>query len=198
MELESLYDGVAGWSGAESNVAPLIVPGDSFVVAFTPPRAGTFIYHTHMDETIQLGTGAYGPLLVVEPGVSFDPDTDLIFMIGGAIDGDTMASTLNGRSAPPPRTLAAGTTYRLRFINILTADVVGVRMVTDSVPLTWTPVAKDGADLPAMLRQPTAATFRAGVGETFDFEWTPVERMDAKLVIGLGDDRWIMQTLRVR
>ncbi|MGI8498113.1 MAG: multicopper oxidase domain-containing protein, partial [Gemmatimonadaceae bacterium] len=49
IELESFYDGVAGWSGAGSRVAPMIAPRDSFIVRFTPPRAGTFIYHTHLD-----------------------------------------------------------------------------------------------------------------------------------------------------
>jgi len=41
MELESVYDGVSGWSRAAGSVAPLVAPGDSFTVAFTPPRAGT-------------------------------------------------------------------------------------------------------------------------------------------------------------
>jgi len=45
MELESYYDGVAGWSGSDARTAPLIAPGDSFVVHITPPRPGTFIYH---------------------------------------------------------------------------------------------------------------------------------------------------------
>ena len=31
--------------------------GDSFVVRFTPPRAGTFIYHTHADESRQQHAG---------------------------------------------------------------------------------------------------------------------------------------------
>src|SRR5262249_21489413 len=36
MELESYYDGVHGWSGAGTRVTPMIQPGDSFVVRFTP------------------------------------------------------------------------------------------------------------------------------------------------------------------
>ena len=43
MELESFFDGVAGWSGAGTRVAPIIAPGDSFVAHMTPPRVGTFI-----------------------------------------------------------------------------------------------------------------------------------------------------------
>lgn len=47
IELESYYDGVAGWSGDTRKLAPAIATGDSFVVRFTPARAGTFIYHIH-------------------------------------------------------------------------------------------------------------------------------------------------------
>ena len=34
----------------------------------TPPRAGTFIYHTHWHDEAQLAGGLYGPLIVLEPG----------------------------------------------------------------------------------------------------------------------------------
>jgi hypothetical protein len=57
LELDSYYDGVVGWSGVGTTVAPIIAPGDSFVARITPPRAGTFIYHTHVDELTQLPAG---------------------------------------------------------------------------------------------------------------------------------------------
>ena len=47
MELESYYDGVHGFSGTGQRITPLIEPGGTFVVRFTPPRTGTFMYHTH-------------------------------------------------------------------------------------------------------------------------------------------------------
>ena len=56
IELDSYYDGVHGWSGAGQQVAPMIEPGGSFVVRFTPPRAGTFIYHTHLHDFRQLSS----------------------------------------------------------------------------------------------------------------------------------------------
>jgi FtsP/CotA-like multicopper oxidase with cupredoxin domain len=43
IELESYYDGVPGWGGRDKQVTPPIPPGGSWVVRFTPPRAGTFI-----------------------------------------------------------------------------------------------------------------------------------------------------------
>ena len=62
MELDSYYDGVHGWSGVDRRLAPMIEPGGTFVVRFTPPRAGTFIYHTHLHDYRQLSSGLYGPI----------------------------------------------------------------------------------------------------------------------------------------
>ena len=67
MELDSYYDGVHGWSGQGSRLSPLVEPGGSFVVRFTPPRAGTFMYHTHLHERRQLTSGLYGAMLVLRP-----------------------------------------------------------------------------------------------------------------------------------
>ena len=200
MELESIYDGVAGWSGVGSNLAPLIVPGDSFTVAFTPPRAGTYIYHTHMDEGLQLRTGAYGPLIVLDPGQSFDPETDLVFMVGRAVDGGVNRHAINGRHAPPPLTLLAGTTYRLRFINILPAAPIELELHADSTLLSWTPISKDGAWVPASQRTPAPSRLGAfGVGETWDVLWTPDRRMDAVVTAGNEADGFmIRQVLQVR
>ncbi len=198
MELESVFDGVAGWSGAGSNTAPLIAPGDSFAVAFTPPRAGTFIYHTHMDETAQLATGMYGPMLVLEPGESFDPATDIVIMVGGAVDGDSASATINGRRQPRPRTLRTGTTYRLRLVNILTAEVISFRLLAGNDTLTWTPVAKDGAAIHATLQRAVPATLRMGVGETYDFAWTPRVAGDVELVIDVTGVGQLRQAFAVR
>ena len=72
MELDSYYDGVHGWSGDGQRMTPMIEPGESFIVRFTPPRAGTFMYHTHLHDNRQLTSGLYGAMLVVEPGETFD------------------------------------------------------------------------------------------------------------------------------
>ena len=70
--------------------------------------------------------------------------------------------------------MVAGAANRLRFINIMANGGVVMRLTRDGVPVTWTLVAKDGADLPAHQRIPTAATgFRIVAGETYDFEITP-------------------------
>ena len=53
IELESYSDGVAGWSGSADHLAPVIAAQDSFIARLTLPRAGTFIYHTHLNDIEQ-------------------------------------------------------------------------------------------------------------------------------------------------
>jgi FtsP/CotA-like multicopper oxidase with cupredoxin domain len=184
MELQSVYDGVAGWSRSGSRVAPLVAPGESFTVQMTPPRAGTFIYHTHMDETDQLIAGMYGPLLVLEPGENFDPDIDRVFVIGGAVhDGEYSHVTINGQLRPAAQTVRAGATYRLRFINIAPDATVELTLVGNGVPLQWAGLANDGADLPPSLRVERVAKLRFGPGQTYDFNWTPASPGKATLVL---------------
>jgi manganese oxidase len=49
MELESYYDGVAGWTGSGQRITPSVAPGGSFVARMTPPaRERSFITRTHM------------------------------------------------------------------------------------------------------------------------------------------------------
>jgi FtsP/CotA-like multicopper oxidase with cupredoxin domain len=69
IELESYYDGVPGWGGNGRQITPPVRPSETFLARFTPPRAGTFIYHTHLNDYVQLSTGLYGPLIVVEAGI---------------------------------------------------------------------------------------------------------------------------------
>ena len=68
IELESYPDGVPGWSGIGTRTIPSIMPGDSLTVRFTPPRAGTFMYHSHSNEIQQITSGLYGAIIVLEPG----------------------------------------------------------------------------------------------------------------------------------
>lgn len=66
IELDSYVDGVSGWSGPAGRMTPQVESGDSLLVRFAPPRAGTFIYHSHFDEERQLASGLYGALVVLE------------------------------------------------------------------------------------------------------------------------------------
>jgi FtsP/CotA-like multicopper oxidase with cupredoxin domain len=182
MELESVYDGVAGWSRSGSRIAPLVAPGDSFTVRITPPRAGTFIYHTHMDETDQLAQGMFGPFLVLEPGEEYDPEQDRVFVIAGQADGE-YPITINGQQEPTPATFRVGEEYRLRFIHITRGVPVEIAVTKNGSPVRWRAVAKDGADLPEALRLEGDAAITTNTGETFDFLWTPTEPGEVTLSV---------------
>jgi manganese oxidase len=182
LTLESVYDGVAGWSRTGSRIAPLIAPGDSFAVRITPPRAGTFIYHTHMDETDQLVQGMFGLFLVLEPGAEHDAEHDRVFVIGGQLEGDYPV-TINGQREPPVMRFRAGETYRLRFIHITQGVEPDIALTRNGTPVRWRAVAKDGADLPEALQLEVNAEFSTGTGETFDFLWTPVEPGETTLSV---------------
>jgi FtsP/CotA-like multicopper oxidase with cupredoxin domain len=175
MEIESYPDGVAGWSGMSGRLAPAIQPADSFIAEFTPPRAGTFIYHSHVDELMQTNSGMYGALIVTDSAHQFDPRVDKIILVGGGGPGSVeVRSTgmVNGTTRPQFE-LEAGTTYRLHIIQIHSQAMVAFQLGTDSTTARWTPVAKDGADLPAEQSTPRAAFVLMGAGETGDFLFTP-------------------------
>ena len=57
-----------------------IQPGEEFEYRFVVPDAGTFWYHSHQNETVQMERGMYGALIVEDDA---DPvvDADKVFMI---------------------------------------------------------------------------------------------------------------------
>jgi FtsP/CotA-like multicopper oxidase with cupredoxin domain len=152
---------------------PPIPPRESFVAQFTPPRAGTFIYHTHIDDLKQLSSGLYGPLIVLPPGEKFDPETERVLVLSKAGPGDTPV-WLNGSESPKLGKFRMGQTYRLRIINILPDNPpMEIRLETAGVPVKWRPLAKDGADLPLGHRALCTAQQTLSIGETYDFEFRP-------------------------
>lgn len=183
IELESYYDGVPGVSGSGQRLLPAIEPGGSFVAQFTPPRAGTFIYHSHFDDLKQLSSGLYGPLIVLPRGKTFDPDADRVLVISRAGPGETPI-WLNGSRAPVMPALRAGRTYRLRIINIVPENPpVNVSLTLGESPIMWRPIAKDGADLPASQQELAQARLTIAVGETYDFELRAGETGDLTIEV---------------
>ena len=172
LELESYSDGVVQWSGTTARLAPAIAPGDSFLARLTVPRAGTFIYHTHVHDLSQLTAGLYGAIVVLEPGAPFDPATDHVFVIGWDGLEDPVRIVVNGDSTAAPLALTAGSTHRLRFVNIGPGQRLRVTVGRDSTPASWRVVAKDGADLPAAQAGARRAVQLIRVGETFDAQVT--------------------------
>jgi FtsP/CotA-like multicopper oxidase with cupredoxin domain len=152
IELESYYDGVAGYAGEGRRIAPPIPSGGTFEARFTPPRSGTFIYHTHIDEVRQQQAGLSGTLLVMDDPAVYDPQRDIVLLVTvpRKITDATKVVLLNGSSTPAVREMRVGEHYRLRLINIHTfRPAMRMRLLRDSTLLEWRAVAKDGMDLPA-------------------------------------------------
>lgn len=172
---DSYYDGVSGISGYGNRLEPMIMPGESFEARFAPPRAGTFIYHTHMNDVWQARAGLSGPLIVLPPGAAFDPATDHVVLLTVPRDRrDFNGLYVNGMPHPPDMTLAAGVAHRFRLIN-LTALASGavVSLVSAVGPATWKRLAVDGANLPAAQQISEPAVQTVTIGQTRDFIFKP-------------------------
>jgi FtsP/CotA-like multicopper oxidase with cupredoxin domain len=170
LELESYYDGVHGWSGIGDRRTPLVEPNGTFVVRITPPRTGTFIYHTHLHDTRQLTSGLYGAIVVVEPGETFDPATDHVMVIGRNGPDPDAPVVING-TTDAKFVWKAGVRHRVRLINITPDDVFTVSLETGDGPATWSPLTKDGAPVPSSACAPRPAKQMIAVGETYDFAY---------------------------
>jgi FtsP/CotA-like multicopper oxidase with cupredoxin domain len=168
LEIDSYYDGVAGVSSNAGMVSPMIMPRDSFEVTLTPPRAGSFMYHTHINDIRQQSHGLYGPIIVLDSGQTWDPENDLIFQAG---TDPTDNPILNGSKSPPPLTLHAGKPYRIRLMNITLDNPFAEMWLTDTsgAAVRWKPLAKDGFDRPPWQRMPVWSRQRVSIGETYDF-----------------------------
>ena len=201
IELDSYYDGVAGFAGSGTQLAPAIAPGSSFDARFTPPRSGTFIYHTHVDEIRQQQAGLNGALLVVDSPAAYDPTHDLVLLVSVPRRGaDSGVVFLNGSATPVPLDMKAGDRYRLRFINIHTfRPSMRMRLVRGNTLLSWRALAKDGMDLPGDQAIAGPSSIQMGNGETYDFEFIPDSAGDIRLdVTNAAGDLLVSMTVRVR
>ncbi len=204
IELESWSDGVAGWSGEGKTMAPPVVPGGRFTARLTLPRAGTFMYHTHLNDVAQVTGGAVGAIIVLEPGERYDPTHDHAYVghWNGVPDGPNVPVSLmvNGDSVgAAPLQMAIGSHHRFRFVNIGPANNVRFEIRRDTSLVTWRARAKDGADLPPALRTERPGVQRLAVGETYDFDFTPPAAGEYILAarINTGPIQW-QQRLVVR
>jgi FtsP/CotA-like multicopper oxidase with cupredoxin domain len=131
----------AAMDGTERVQRP-VAPGETFTYRFRVPDAGTFWYHSHFNETVQVERGLYGALIVIvrapdEP--VFDADRtfvldDVELDKDGQIkppgwwieshDGREGSTRLvNGKQEPEIR-MAAGQVERWRVVNASSARYV--------------------------------------------------------------------------
>src|SRR5919197_328650 len=140
-----------------------VQPGETFEYRFVVPDAGTFWYHSHVNETEQLERGLYGALVVRGPGEpELDGEQVLLFddlKLGD--DGDVApfgehhelhegregdVLLVNGREQPELE-IAAGQTERWRIVNA--ANTRFVRLSIGGRPFAI--LGTDGGLLPAPL-----------------------------------------------
>lgn len=153
--------------------------GDSLVVRFTPPSAGTFMYHSHFNETRQIAAGLYGPIIVLPPGKTLDTSRDKVLIFGddgptdNVIFGPFPFARVNGKVNPDSVEMRVGVRYRLRLINIRTDYMMALALKLGEATTRWRIVAKDGADLGESAVTETDARLNFGPGEIYDIEFTP-------------------------
>lgn len=179
---DSYVDGVAGFSGTGEHLAPAIAPGDSFIARFTPPRSGTFIYHTHIDAVRQERAGMVGPLIVRDSGIAPSPD-EQTFLLKGSRLGGLRKLEIDAATGTDTIALRVGRPARLRLLSLAWTNptpTISLMAESDSgdgrgAPhiVEWTPIAKDGFDLPAAAQTPRDARQVISMGETYDYSFTP-------------------------
>lgn len=190
LEVPSYPDGVPGWSGIGSRVAPAIAPGDSFVAAFTPTRSGTFIYHAHSNEDFQINLGLYGALLVVDS--VYHPERERLIVIGGGGYNDK-AARINGKLVPDTMRLTRGETHRVRLIDILPDWTLRLSVLRGDSVIQWRALARDGAELPSRAQVMHRAEMLTGPGQTMDFEYRSDEPGLLRLVVEQREGLWKTQ-----
>ena len=179
-----------------------IQPGEEFEYRFTVPDAGTFWYHSHQNETVQMERGLYGGLIVEDDN---DPivDGDRTFLIddmkltatnkfkrGNSLkrwqerhdgrEGETLL--INGKEQPLI-SIAGGQVERWRFINAASARYVVLSfggqpfqiMATDGGLIEKPQKVTELLITPGERYDIIAGPFKSG--ESFDIETLPYNRM---------------------
>ena len=151
-------DGVAGLTQEP------IPPGKTFKYEFVFDRAGTFMYHPHVDEMTQIALGMMG-MIVVHPRSGegarvrdYALMTHEMMVPIGAHRADPLAMndfnvlTFNGKSFPATEALVAevGDRVRIRFGNLGPMDHHPIHLHGHAVEV----VATDGGTVPPSARVP--------------------------------------------
>lgn len=155
LRIDNSMDGVPALTQAP------IQPGGEFLYEYTPPDAGTFWYHSHVNTAEQVGRGLYGPI-IVEEKESPPVDRDMVWVLDdwrldkqaqiiGDFDnprdlaragrlGNTV--TINGK-IPQSFSVQAGERIRLRLINAANARIFALRFQGHRTVV----IARDGQPL---------------------------------------------------
>ena len=172
----------SGMDGVGGLTQRAIEPGETFRYEFTLKQHGTFMYHSHHDEMVQMALGMMG-MLVVHPKAPTRPPVhhDFVYMLSewalkpGRIrpDPNEMADfnviTLNGRVFPgtAPMVVGRGDRVRIRIGNLSAMDHHPMHLHGHSFLVVET----DGGEIPEAGRWPET-TVLVPVGSTRTIEFT--------------------------
>ncbi|MDD5708389.1 MAG: copper oxidase [Kiritimatiellae bacterium] len=168
-------DGIAGLNQKS------IEPGETYRYEFTLKQHGTFMYHPHFDEMVQIGLGMAG-LFVIHPREPENPkvDRDFAFMIAewkvpaGTSRPDPAEMTefntltINSKCFPGTAPLVAkqGDRVRLRIGNLSVMDHHPIHLHGYNFKVTGT----DGGEIPPAGQWPET-TVLVPVGSTRDVQF---------------------------
>ncbi|HEY5920101.1 MAG TPA: copper oxidase, partial [Kofleriaceae bacterium] len=168
-----------GMDGVGGLTQPAIHPGKTFKYEFTFDRAGTFMYHPHLDEMTQIALGMMG-MIVVHPKGGGRRARDYVLMSHemkieiGAARPDPMAMndfnvlTFNGKAFPATEPIVAetGDLVRIRLANLGPMDHHPIHLHGHTFQI----VATDGGPIPPSARHPDT-TVLVPVGSTRTIEF---------------------------
>jgi FtsP/CotA-like multicopper oxidase with cupredoxin domain len=172
--LPSGMDGVGGLS------QPQIKPGETYAYEFTLNQHGTFLYHPHADEMVQLAAGMMG-LFIIHPKspAAPPPDRDYAFIAhmwavhpgtrrpDASVMLDFNIFSFNSKVFPATETLVARLGERVRIrIGNLSMDEHPIHLHGYSFKCT----ATDGGPIPASAQWPMT-TVQVPVGTTREIEF---------------------------
>ncbi|MEO6594195.1 MAG: copper oxidase [Planctomycetota bacterium] len=170
-----------GMDGVGGLTQRSIEPGETFRYEFTLRQHGTFMYHSHHDEMVQMAMGLMG-MIVVHPRSPTEPlpDRDFVYMLSewslpvGAQrpDPNEMADfnvlTFNGKVFPAtaPMVVKTGQRVRIRIGNLSAMDHHPIHLHGHSFQVIET----DGGQVPAPARWPeTTVLVATGSTRTVEF-----------------------------
>jgi manganese oxidase len=173
-----LPNGMDGVSGLTQRPIPV---GQTFKYEFTLRQSGTYMYHSHFDEMLQMGMGMMG-MFVIHPRTPEQPriDRDFALMLSewavtpGARKPDTTVMTdfnlltMNGKVFPATQPLVArvGQRVRIRLGNLGATDHHPIHIHGYNFKITGT----DGGRIPEAGQWPET-TVLVPVGTTRDIEF---------------------------
>jgi FtsP/CotA-like multicopper oxidase with cupredoxin domain len=169
-----------GMDGVGGLTQPQIKPGETWVYEFTLRQHGTFMYHPHADEMVQMAVGMMG-FFIIHPREAEDPPADRDF----AIMLQEWA-VHPGTSRPDPSVMLDFNTFTFNSkvypatdpLIVKTGDRVRIRLANvsmDSHPIhlhgvAFKLVATDGGPIPLAAQWPMT-TVSVPVGTTHDIEF---------------------------